>query len=159
MTESIFDKWDRNIDTAGLAADVEEAAANGGQGTYKEVEPGDYEVAIQQMELKASKAGDPMVSIWFKVVSDGEFKGSLIFMNQVILQGFQVHIVNELLRSLVSEMEDAPVIEFKNYKQYSELIMDVQEAITDNYEYALKYGKNKKGYSTFEITEVFALED
>lgn len=159
MTESIFDKWDKSIDTAGLAADVAEAEANGSQGTYKEVEPGDYEVAIQQMELKASKAGDPMVSIWFKVVSDGEFKGSLIFMNQVILQGFQVHIVNELLRSLVSEMEDAPVIEFKNYKQYSELIMDVQEAITDNYEYALKYGKNKKGYSTFEITEVFALED
>ncbi len=159
MAESIFDKWDKSIDTAGLAADVEEAAANGGQGSYKEVDPGDYEVAIQQMELKASKAGDPMVSVWFKVVSKGEFNGCLIFMNQVITQGFQVHIVNELLRSLVSEMEDAPVIEFKNYKQYSELIMDVQEAITDNYEYALKYGKNKKGFSTFEITEVFELEN
>lgn len=154
----IFDKWDKSIDTAGLAADVEEAAANGGQGTYKDVEPGEYEVAVSQMELKASKAGDPMVSIWFKVVSDGEFKNSLIFMNQVITQGFQVHIVNELLRSLVSEVPDAPEIEFKNYKQYGNLILDIQEAITDNYEYALDYGKNKKGYSTFKITETFVLE-
>lgn len=154
----IFEKWDKIIDTAGLAADVEEAAANGGQGTYKDVEPGEYEVAINQMELKSSKAGDPMVSIWFKVVSDGEFKNSLIFMNQVITQGFQVHIVNELLRSLVAEVPDAPVIEFKNYKQYANLILDVQEAITDNYEYALDYGKNKKGYNTFKIMEVFVLE-
>lgn len=154
----LFDKWDNSIDTEGLAADVEQAAKDGTNRTYKEVEPGDYEVSIQQMELKSSKAGDPMVSIWFKIVSDGEFKGSIIFMNQVITQGFQVHIVNELLRALVAEVADAPVIEFKTYKQYANLIMDVQEAINDNFEYALKYGKNKKGYNTFEITEVFVLE-
>lgn len=157
--ENMFDKWDKTIDTAGLAADVEEAAANGGQGNYKEVEPGNYEVAIQQMELKSSKAGEPMVSIWFKVVSDGEFKGCLIFMNQVITRGFQVHIVNELLRSMITELGDAPVVEFKTYKQYSELIMDIQEGINDKFEYALEYGKNNKGYNTFKITEVFVLED
>lgn len=155
----IFDKWDKSIDTAGLAADVEEAAANGGQGTFKDVDPGQYEVAVNRMELKSSKAGDPMVSIWFKIVSDGEFKGQLIFMNQVITQGFQIHIVNELLRSLVAEAPDPPVVEFKSYKQYSNLILDVQELITDNFEYALDYGKNNKGYNTFKITEVFVLED
>lgn len=155
----IFDKWDKSIDTAGLAADIEEAAANGGQGTFKDVDPGQYEVAVNKMELKASKAGDPMVSIWFKIVSDGEFKGQLIFMNQVILQGFQVHIVNELLKSLVTEATDPPVVEFKNYKQYANLILDIQEVITDNFEYALDYGKNSKGYNTFKITEVFPLED
>lgn len=155
----IFDKWDKSIDIEGLAADVEEAAANGGQGTYKDVEPGTYEVAVNHMELKESKNKDPMVTIWFKVVSDGEFKNSMIFMNQVITEAFQVHIVNEILRALVSEVEDAPVIEFKSYKQYGNLILDVQEAITDNFEYGLEYGKNKKGYNTFKITEVFMLED
>ena len=143
-----------------MAKDVEEAAANGGQGTYKEVPHGEYEVAVQQMELKASSKGDPMVSIWFKIVSDGEYKGSIIFMNQVITQGFQIHIVNELLRMMVSEMgDDAPVIEFKSFKQYANLIMDVFEAIDNNFEFALDYKKGKGEFSKYEITEVFTLTD
>ena len=153
---NIFDKWDKEIDTQGLANDVKEAAENGTE--FKEVPHGDYEVAVQQMELKASKKGDPMVSIWFKIVSDGEFKGSMIFFNQVITQGFQVHIVNELLRTMVSEMADAPVIEFVSYKQYANLIMDIFEAINENFEYALAYKKGKKDFSTYEITEVYTLE-
>ena len=154
---NIYDKWDKEIDTQGLANDVKEAAENG-TGDFKEVPHGDYEVAIQQMELKASKKGDPMVSIWFKIVSEGEFKGSMIFFNQVITQGFQVHIVNELLRTMVSEMADAPVIEFVSYKQYANLIMDIFEAVNENFEYALAYKKGKKDFSTYEITEVYTLE-
>lgn len=153
---NIFDKWDKEIDTKGLAEDVKEAAENGTE--FKEVPHGDYEVAINQMELKASKKGDPMVSIWFKIVSDGEYKGSMIFFNQVITQGFQVHIVNELLRTMVSEMTDAPVVEFVSYKQYANLIMDIFEAVNENFEYALAYKKGKKDFSTYEITEVFTLE-
>ena len=154
---NIFDKWDDTIDTEGLAKDVQEAAQNN-TGTFKEVPHGDYEVAIHQMELKASSKGDPMVSIWFKIVSDGEFKGSMIFMNQVVTQGFQVHIVNEILRMMVSEMEDAPVVEFLSYKQYANLIMDIFEAVNENFEYALSYKKGKKDFSTYEITEVYVLE-
>ena len=154
---NIFDKWDKSIDTEGLAADVQEAAKNGGTGEYKEVPHGDYEVAVQQMELKASKKGDPMVSIWFKIL-DGEFKNSIIFFNQVITQGFQVHIVNEMLRMMVSEMEDAPVIEFKSYNQYGNLIMDIFEEVSENFEFVLAYKKGKKDFSTYEIKEVFVLE-
>ena len=157
MANNVFDKWDKEIDAKGLAADVDEAAKNGG-GQYEEVPHGDYEVAIQQMEVKASKKGDPMVSIWFKIVSDGKFKGSLIFFNQVITQGFQIHIVNELLRMIVSEMADAPVIEFKSYKQYGNLIMDIFEEINENFEFALSYKKGKGGFSNYEITEVFPLD-
>lgn len=153
----IFEKWDSQIDTEGLAKDVVEAAENGGTGNYKEVPHGDYEVAVDKMELKASKKGDPMVSIWFKIV-DGEFKNSIIFFNQVITQGFQVHIVNELLRAMVSEMDEKPVIEFKNYKQYSELLMDIHEAVNGHFEYALEYAEGKKGFSTYKIKEVFVLE-
>lgn len=154
---NIFDKWDKEINTEGLAADVDEAAKNN-SGTYGEVPHGDYEVSIQQMELKASKKGDPMVSIWFKIVSDGKFKGSMIFFNQVITQGFQVHIVNELLRMIVSEMQNAPEIEFKSYKQYGNLVMDIFEEVNDNFEFALSYKKGKKDFSTYEIKEVFVLE-
>ena len=161
MAQDMFSKWDKEIDTEGLQKDVEEAAANGGQGNYKEVPHGNYEVAVQQMELKASKKGDPMVSIWFKIVSDGEYKGSMIFYNQVITQGFQIHNCNEMLRKMVEEMgADMPVVEFKTYTQYSDLLMDIFEAVADNFEYGLKYTANKKNkdFSDFEITDVFVLE-
>ena len=110
------------------------------------------------MELKACKKGDPTVSIWFNIVSDGEYKGSMIFLNQVITQGFQIHSTNEILRAMVQEMDDAPDIEFVNYKQYADLLMDVHEAVSGNFEFALDYGQNSKGFNTFNITEVFVLE-
>ena len=156
----MFGKWDKEFDTEGLQKDVAEAAENGGSGQYKEVPHGSYEVSIQQLELKASKKGDPMVSIWFKIVS-GEYKGSLIFYNQVVTQGFQIHMVNEMLRKMCEEMgADTPVIEFKTYKQYSELLMDIFEAVSDNFEYGLKYSanSNNKDFSNYAITEVFVLE-
>lgn len=158
---NIFDKWDKEIDTEGLQKDIADAAENGGQNNFKEVPHGTYEVAIQQMELRASKKGDPMVSIWFKIVSEGEYKGSMVFYNQVITQGFQIHMVNEMLRKICEEMgADMPVIEFKTYKQYSELLMDIFEAVADNYEYALKYTANSKNknFSNYELTEVYVLE-
>ena len=151
----IFAKWDENIDTVGLAQDVAEAAQNSG-GNYEDVPHGTYEVAVKQMELKASKKGDPMVSIWFKVV-DGPHKNGIIFFNQVITQGFQIHIVNELLRKMMSSATNAPEIEFKSYKQYGNLILDVFE-LTDGFEYGLKYTKGKNDFSNYEITEVFTLE-
>lgn len=149
---NIWDKFDQAIDTKGLQEDVKEAAVNGA-GSFKEVPHGEYEVEVNKMELVASKKGDPMVTIWFKVVS-GEYKGSLIFFNQVITQGFQIHIANELLRSMDTEID----VQFETYKQYGEMIMDIAEAVDGNLEFALKYGKGKKDFSTYEITEVFEVE-
>ena len=136
MAQNMWEKFDKSIDLEGLQKDIAKAEANGGQGNFKEVPHGNYEVAVQQMEMKTSKKGKIMVSIWFKIVSDGEYKGSMIFYNQVIEEGFQIKIMNEMLRMMVSEMADAPVVEFKSYSQYSELLMDVFEAVADNFEYA-----------------------
>ena len=152
---NIWDKFDDAIDTEGLANDVKEAAENG-TGSFKEVPHGEYEVAVNKLELVASKKGDPMVSIWFKIVS-GDFKGSLIFFNQVITQGFQIHIVNELLRAMDTGI-DIPQNVFKNYKQYGNLLMDVMEAVDGKLEFGLKYEKGKKDFSTYSITEVFEVE-
>lgn len=143
-----FSKFDKQVDLEGLKKDIEDSANN----DFKEVPHGNYEVAITKLELAESKKGDPMVKIWFKVVN-GEYKGSLIFMNQVITRGFQIHIVDELLRSLETDIE----ISFESYSQYNDLLMDIFEAIDGNFEYGLKYGENK-GFDTFEITEVFELD-
>lgn len=144
-----WEKFDKMIDTNGLQKDIQEASENGG-GNYKEVPLGKYEVKVDKLELSESKKGDPMVKVWFKILS-GEYKNSLIFMNQVITKGFQIHIMNEFLKSLGVERE----IEFKSYVQYGQLLMDILEDIdSDKLEYSLIYGENK-GFNTFEIEEVF----
>ena len=79
---TIFDKWNKSIDVAGLQKDIAEADQQNGSGDYKEVPDGTYEVKIEKIELKASSKGDPMVSMWFRILS-GDFKNSMIFMNQV----------------------------------------------------------------------------
>lgn len=153
MAKEIWDEFDEKIDTEGLKADAKEAAENGGD--FKEVPHGKYEVAVDKMELRKSKKGDPMLSIWFKILA-GEYKGSLIFYNQVMNQGFGVHNANEFLRSLDSGVE----VEFVNFKQYHEMILDVNEAINGNLEYALDYQENSKNkdFSTYKIVDVFDKE-
>ena len=98
---SIFDKWDKNVDTEGLQKDIAEAEANGGQGDYREVPVGTY--------------------------------------------------VNKFLRSL--DVNDT--VEFKTYGQYNDMIMDMMESIDGSLEFLLEYGKNKKGYNTFKIKDVY----
>ena len=149
---SIFDKWNKNIDGEALKKDVQEAAENGG--SYEEVPYGTYEVKVEKMELKECGSekhkGEPMISIWFKIVA-GDKKGSLIFMNQLLTQGFQIHIVNELLRSMETDVE----VEFDgNYEHYNNAILDVFEA-SQSLEFVLKYSESKKGYPVFKIEDVF----
>ncbi len=151
---NIWEQFDKSIDTEGLAKDVAEAAENGGR---REVPHDTYEVSIQKLELVQSKKGDPMVTCWMKIL-EGEYKGSLIFMNQVITQGFQIHIVNEFLRSLVAEMSEPIDVHFHTYSQYGNMLMDVAEAIDNNFEYKVNY-YDQKGYNAFKIEEVYILED
>lgn len=146
-----FSKFDKKFDLEGLKNDIHDAEENGG-GDYKEVPHGNYEVAITKLELGESKKGDPMVKVWFKIIS-GEYKGSLIFMNQVITQGFQIHIMDEFLRSLETDVE----ITFESYSQYAEMLLDVFEAVDGNFEFVLKYSE-KKGFNIFKITDVFEVE-
>ena len=144
----IFEKWNESADLAGLQQDIKDAQDNNKE--FEKVPHGEYEVKIDKMELKASKKGDPMVSIWFTIL-EGKYKKSKLFLNQVITQGFQIHIVNELLKSMKTDLN----IEFVDYKQYADLLLDVaEECDANNLEFALKYEDNK-GYDKFTITEVF----
>lgn len=147
---NIFEQWNNAIDTAGLQKDVAEAQANGGNREFEKVPHGEYEVKLEKLELRASKKGDPMVTAWFTILN-GKYAKQKLFMNQVVTQGFQIHIVNEFLKCMGTDL----TIEFVDYQQYADLLMDVAEAVEeDKLEFALKYEDNK-GYDKFTITEVF----
>ena len=144
----MFEKWNSNVDLAGLQQDIKDAQDNNKE--FEAVPHGEYEVKLDKLELKATKKGDPMVSAWFTIL-EGKYKKSKLFMNQVVTQGFQIHIVNEFLRSMGTDLN----IEFEDYKQYADLLLDVAEFCdANNLEFAIKYEDNK-GYDKFTITEVF----
>lgn len=145
-----FSKFDKSMDLEGLKKDIEESANS----DFKEVDNGTYEVAITKLELTESKKGNPMLSCWMKVVSDGPFKGSLIFMNQVVTSGFQIHICDEFLRSLGTDVD----VKFESYSQYADMILDIFEKVDGKFEYGLEYGETDKGFKTYKITEVFELD-
>lgn len=153
MTENNinWDKFDSNVDVEGINKDLQNNKENFGE--FKEVPLGEYEVRVNKMELTTSKKGDPMLAIRFKIL-DGPFKNSLVFYNQVLTLGFQIHMANEMLRSFDTGIEIPSG--FKGYSALNELILDVSEEIdAQGLEYALKYDENEKGYKTFKIMEVF----
>lgn len=144
-----FSEFDKAFDVAGLKNDIKKAEENGSD--YEEIPVGEYEVKIERMELKKSKKGEPMFSCWFKVLV-GDYKGKLIFMNQLLKEGFHFHLVNQFLKSLETEKE----IVFDSFSQYGQLIYDVKEFVEmKGYEFALDYQKKDGKYSTFKIVEVF----
>lgn len=148
----MFAKWNKEIDGAALARETKEVAENGA-GDFKEVPHGEYIVAIEKLELKESRGGKPMVSVWFRIKED-ECKGSIIFMNQIIEKPFQLHIMNQFLTSL----DSGAVVEFDgDYAHYNNTILDVREMIgQEKLEYKLAYGKTDKGFNTYKIKEVYA---
>lgn len=144
-----FSIWNNAIDAEKFEKELEELKKNG-NGNYSEIEPGNYVVKVDKMELKASRGGDPMVSIQFRIL-EGEHKKACIFYNQVVTKPFQIHLANNFLSSLGTGID----VKFDgNYENYSNLILDVGEAC-DKLEFDLLYGKNAKGYNTYRINEVY----
>lgn len=146
---SIFDKWNESVSDE-FVNEVNGLDKGEGSG-FPEVPRGDYEVKIVKMELKESKSGDPMMFIQFKILY-GQYKNSMLFMNQVITSPFQIHMANDFLRSLDSGVD----IVFRDYSQYNDLLLDVSEEIEkQGLEFALSYKDNDKGYPVYKVTEIF----
>lgn len=137
------------MDFKALMQEAEEIKENGGGSSeYREVEAGEYEVAVEKMELRKSKAGNDMLSIWFTIL-EGDFKNSKLFYNQAISTGFGLHKANEMLRSLKS---DVPV-EAESLDEYIDMVADIFDDVIDKYEYQVKYAPKAKDAIT--ITDVF----
>lgn len=156
-----WSKFDKQVDLEALAADVKDVEKNGGGGDFEPLPDGQYEVSVEKMELTESKKGDPMLTIWFKVI-EGNYEGQRIFYNKVMQPqndkafGLQVHQNNEILRAIWDCEKDD--VEFKSFKQYADLIMDIHEDIDGKLEYLLDKKADKNGYDQFKIVEIFEVE-
>jgi hypothetical protein len=148
--------WNELDKQIGIDTIIEEEAKGGDDsGEYREVPKGNYDVAVAKMEIGQSKTGNPKAVIWFKILA-GQYKGSIIFMNQAITMRFHFGKVNKILKALESGIPDEE-IKIMPLKKYNDLMMDIFEAIDGKFEYGLAYGEDAKGYQTYEIKEVYGV--
>ncbi|CDR51761.1 DUF669 domain-containing protein [Staphylococcus schweitzeri] len=160
MTETInWDKFDKQVDNE----EIKNAINDAKNSDFPDIPDGEYEVALENMVLKQSKKGDPMLTITF-VILEGEFTDEKIWYNGVMQPsndkaiGYQVHKNNVMLRSLLDQdEEDESTVFFKGFKQYNDLVLDLAEELVDS-ELALEIKTDKKGYQQYKITEVFETE-
>ena len=144
-----YSMWDNKYK---VSSDDVKSIEKNNKKDFDKVPYGEYEVSIKKLELISNSNDDPMVVCWFKIL-DGKFKNSMIFMNQVVTQDFQIHIIDEFLRSLDSGIE---VEWLGSYSKYADLIDSIFDAITEEkLEYALDYSSTEKGYGKYKITDVF----
>lgn len=157
---SIFEKYASKINAEALAASQQEINANGG-GEREEVPVGKYEVEVTNLECKLTKETKrPMVSIWFKIL-EGDFKNSIIFYNGVFHEDWMRHRVVKMLSTLLNDdkhqAEINLILKSTNIDEINQFCLDIHEEIDGKFEYLLNYGSDK-GYSTYDIEEVFVLE-
>lgn len=157
-------KFNNVYDVNALAESLNEIKQNSNNsGEYPEVPVGKYEVKIEKVELGATREGVPMGKIQFRI-HDGEFKKQCLFYNQVLvgkdkntgqLSAFGIHKFNEFLRSLdpITEQGIELPIEFKDFDQYEQLLLDVAECV-ESLVYEIQYGKNND-FPTFKILNIF----
>lgn len=151
-----FDKIDRSVDLKGLQADVEEAKKNGG-GDFPTIPAGKYEVRVETLEIKGTKADNrPMLAVSFKILS-GEYKNQRIFMNRVLYGTKNDKNMIASAMGFLDKLDSGVPVSFTSYKQFAQLVLDIAEAIDGKLEYAVDYDDTR--FNSVSIDEVFEVED
>ena len=162
-----FTKFDSMINEAELSKQLEEAKNNAPQ-TKKEVPAGNYMVKIENMEVGETKDGRPMFKVQCRIL-EGEFKKWCVFMNRVIggitttyKDDGTVKWSNEKAIALVmgwlENLDPSMTVEFKNYSQFSDLVLDIFEEVADAVEIDVDYDVTKFVPISFSKEDVFDAE-
>lgn len=162
-----FSKFDATINEAELAKQLEEAKNNAPQGEGLETPAGNYVAKIEKMEVAATKDGRPMFKVQLRVIEAGEnatdevkeylshFKNKkpCLFMNRVIYGTKNDAGMISSVIGWLQKLETNDVVEFKNYSQFSDLVLDIFEEVADAVELEVAY--DPKAFNYISISEVF----
>ena len=150
-----FSAFDEKIDLNELQKEVQEAPDT----DFADVPDGEYIVSIEKMEIKTTKAGDKLMFAVQAKIKEGEQEKRMIFFNRVIsgnrsakwTDGMAIKSVCTWVNKLLEE-DEAPV-EFINYSDFADQILDVFQSIQGNIEVAVDYKAD--AFNPITIKEVF----
>ena len=161
-----FSMFDKKI-TEDMTKSINEAKNNAPQGESLETPAGEYVAKIEKMELSATKDGRPMFKVMLRVIEAGEnakydvvdylshfkTKNPCLFMNRVIYGTKNDANMIASVIGWLEKLQPSVDVEFKNYSQFSELVLDIFEEVADAVELCVDYDPN--AFNSISITEVF----
>lgn len=154
-----FSKLDQQVNLDQLKKDIAEAKENG-TGAYKEVPKGVYTCKLERLEVGETKDGRPMLKVMMRIVGDEdgskcEFTKHCIFMNRVLYgtknDGNMIASAVGWLDSL-EPSDDVGDINFINYTQFADLVLDIHEDVADDLEYVVDYDQDS--FNSISISDV-----
>ncbi len=151
-----FSTFDAKVDLDALQKEV----ASAPDANYEDVPDGDYIVAIEKMEIKLTKAGDKLMFAVQAKIKEGEHAKRLIFFNRVIsgstspkwTDGMSIKSVCTWVNELL-DGSDTPPVNFVNYADFADQILDVFQAIQGKIEIEVDY--KASAFNPITIKEVF----
>lgn len=153
-----MNKFDDMFDLEDIIASVKDIENNSKKdGDFPEVPVGRYEVKIEKIELASTQNGKPMGKVMMRIV-EGDYKKQCLFYNQVLvgtdkntnqLTAYGIHKFNQFLKSLDSGL----TIEFKDFKQYEDLLLDIAEEV-EKLTYLIEYSK-VNDFATYKVKEIY----
>jgi hypothetical protein len=153
-----FDKFDKMVDNKELKKQMEAAPE------FDDVPKGTYMAVIDKMEIKPTKAGDKLmfaVQMGITETIDAPKKQDKrkIFFNRVICGNKTTERWNDgvAIKGVISWVEklldEGDAIEFNNYSQFAEEILDIYQDICPVI--ALKINYDPDAFNSIDILEVF----
>jgi len=149
-----FSRFDAQVNNEEMAKQIEEAK-NNPQQTDKQVPAGNYTVKIEKMEIAATKDGRPMFKVQCRIL-EGEWKKWCLFMNRVIYGTKNDANMIASVIGWLEKLEPSVDVEFKNYSQFSDLVLDIFEEVADAVELDVAYDPD--AFNSISIEEVFDAE-
>lgn len=153
-----FNKFDQMVDQKELKKQMEAAPE------YDDVPKGTYMVAVDKMEIKPTKAGDKLmfaVQLGITETIDAPKKQDKrkLFWNRVICGNRTTERWSDgvAIKGVISWVEklldDGDSLEFKNYSQFAEEILDIYQDICPSI--VLKIDYDPDAFNPVSIIEVF----
>ena len=153
-----FSAFDEKVDLQELQNEVQNAPDN----DFADVPDGTYIIGIEKMEIKLTKAQDKLMFAVQAKIKEGEQANRMIFFNRVISgnkvsenwnDGRAIKSVCTWVNELLGE--DETPVEFINYQDFADQILDVFQSIQNNIEVEVTYAASK--FNPITINEVFDL--
>lgn len=150
-----FSAFDEKVDLDELQKEVQKAPDN----EFADVPDGTYIVGIEKMEIKLTKAQDKLMFAVQAKIKEGEQANRMIFFNRVIsgnrstkwTDGQAIKSVCTWVNKLIAE--DETPVEFVNYADFADQILDVFQSIQGAIEIEVDYKAD--AFNPITIKEVF----
>ena len=151
-----FSAFDEKVDLQELQNEVQNAPDN----DFADVPDGTYIIGIEKMEIKLTKAQDKLMFAVQCKIKEGEQANRMIFFNRVISgnkvsenwnDGRAIKSVCTWVNELLGE--DETPVEFINYQDFADQILDVFQSIQGAIEVEVDYKAD--AFNPITIKEVF----